>query len=118
LVATYRYDDHGNLVAVGDRSGSETRYEYDLLHRVIAETNRVGLRYEMRYDAEGRCQYTSGPNGFKSRTLAYDPLGLKTTVRDSLGKVTTFEFNQRGQVVKETSPNGAVRSADYDDAAE
>jgi RHS repeat-associated protein len=114
LLANYSYDDRGNLVAVGDSDGVAILYEYDELHRMVAETNRVGMRYEMQYDSDGRCIKTEGANRFKSRTLTYDPTGLKTTVVDAFGQVTVFELNPRGQVLKETSPKGAVRSAEYD----
>ena len=114
LLANYSYDDRGNLLAVADADGAAIMYEYDHLHRMVAETNRVGMRYEMHYDSNGRCVRTEGANRFKSRTLTYDSTGLKTTVVDSLGQATVFELNPRGQVVKETSPKGAVRSAQYD----
>ena len=114
LLSTYKYDDHGDLVAAMDAAGSAIMYEYDHLHRLVAETNRVGMRYEMHYDANGRCSRTEGANGFSRRTLAYHPEALTTAVTDSLGYVTVFEFNPRGQVVKEVSPKGAVRTAQYD----
>jgi RHS repeat-associated protein len=113
-LATYRYDADGNLLMVSDASGSTIRYEYDASHRLIAETDRAGMRYQMRFDQQGRCIETAGLENFVRRQLIYQPeIGI-TRVTDSRGTVTSFEYNEQGQILKETSPLGAVWITGYD----
>ena len=59
-LASYTYDDAGNLTAAIDAEGHATRYAYDDAHRLTSETDRTGLTFRFVYDAKGRCVETWG----------------------------------------------------------
>lgn len=59
-LASYTYDDRGDLAAVTDADGHTSRYRYDAEHRLVEEENRAGVRFFFRYDERGRCVETWG----------------------------------------------------------
>ncbi|MBO0797479.1 MAG: RHS repeat protein [Blastocatellia bacterium] len=64
---------------------------------LIRETNRNGLSFHFAYEGEGkmaRCVHTWGDRGIYERWLDYDGEIGKTVVKDSLGRKTTYEFNE------------------------
>jgi YD repeat-containing protein len=113
--AKYAYDERGRLVTVSDARGIAAVYEYDADDRIVREEKRGGSVYTVRYGRDGRCEYASGTNGYEERTLRYDTAGRKTWVTDSHGGVTLYEWNERGQVLKTTTPSGSVTRAEFDD---
>lgn len=114
-VVEYAYDRHGFLAAVRDPGGAATRYAYDAHGRLLEEVGPGGLRFQMSYDAQGRCIETTGIQGYKRRTLQYDDLLGETRVQDSLGNVTTYRWNEHGQILELEDPTGAVERTTYDD---
>jgi RHS repeat-associated protein len=115
LVRAYAYDELGRLTAAEDARGPVTTYAYDAAGRMIEERMRGGSVYAMRYDARGRCTYVSGARGYQERTLRFDDEARITLVSDSHGASTKYERNERGQILKETSPLGAVTAREFDD---
>lgn len=115
VVATYRYDAADRLVEVMDALGVPIGYGYDRSHRMTTEKTRAGATFHMQYDAEGRCVSTRGADGFQACGLKYLPGARITLVTDSLGAVSTYEFNGSGQVVRETRPDQGTRLTVYDD---
>jgi len=114
VVASYRYDAVGRLVAVADAAGAEHRYAYDAEGRLIEEVTRGGAVWRMRYDPRGRCVEAGGSDGRGLRRFTYFD-GLVTEVRDGQGHVTLYELNDVGQVTREIAPDGGVRSTRFDD---
>jgi RHS repeat-associated protein len=115
LVASYAFDASGRLATVHDQGGVREQYEYDRSSRIIHERSRRGSLYTVRYDARGRCSYVSGSDHYQERTLRYDVPGRTTRVADSHGAVTTYEYNEEGQVLKETSPLGRTKTFGFDE---
>jgi RHS repeat-associated protein len=102
----------GRLSAVTNSSGLPYRLEYDPDGRLIAWTNRTGTRCEYGYDEQGRCVEVRGPAGMRSARLAYHP--RRTEVRNSLGELTRYDLNSRGQVVREVDPLGHATTSRWD----
>lgn len=115
LFAAYSYDSHGRLTEVSDANAATIRYAYDAEGRLVRETTRSSATFEMLYDSKGRCVSTRGTDGHHACRLQYTLDGRVTLVTNSLAKVTAYEFNASGQVVRETRPDGAVLSTVYDD---
>ena len=114
-VAEYVYDAHGRLTTVQDSRGIAVQYEYDDENRIVRHEKRGGSVYAVRYGSDGRCTYACGSEGYEERALRYDLDGRKTWVTDSRGGVTLHEWNERGQIIKTTSPCGVVTRAEFDD---
>ena len=115
LAVEYGYDARGHLVSVQDTRGVAARYEYDDDNRVVREEKRGGSVYAVRYAPNGRCIYARGTDGYEERSLRYDTHAKQTWVTDSHGGTTLYDWNDRGQVVKTTTPCGVVTRAEFDD---
>lgn len=115
LICTYRYDDQDRLVGAIDGTRVPHQYEYDEQHRLIAERPRGGGSYRMKYDAQGRCIEVSGDHRYGFRRIAYNEPAKVSIVTDSLGRQTTYQVNEKGQVVTEGRPNGAITRREFDD---
>jgi RHS repeat-associated protein len=115
LFAAYLYDSLGRLSEVRDANSVPIRYRYDKENRMLSEETRSGAMFEMLYDGKGRCVSTRGTDGYHACRLQYALDGRLTLVTNSLGKMSAYEFNATGQVVKETRPDGAVLSTVYDE---
>ena len=76
-LASYTYDDAGNLAAAVDAEGHAARYAYDDEHRLTSETDRTGLCFRFVYDAAGRCVETWGEYPGKADPSLADELPLR-----------------------------------------
>jgi RHS repeat-associated protein len=95
---TYHYDAVGNLSEVVHGDGTAVHYAYD------AQRHVVGVRDE-RHSAN-------------NTTYAYDPAGRISTVTQTLGSgqvVTRYAYDLRGNLASVTDPNGNVTTYKYDD---
>lgn len=110
----YTYDDRGRLVSVSDQDGITNQYVYDDGHRIGSEARRSGAIYQFAYDSDSRCVHARGANGANERHLTYDPVARITVERDSHGEPCTYEYNERGQIIRETSSLGVEIATQYD----
>lgn len=114
-VLGFGYDAHGRLSEVADERGLSARYTYDDAGRMTNDEKRGGALYTIRYDRRGRCTYAAGSGRYEERTLRFDESARTTLVRDSHGGVTTYEWNEAGQVVKTTTPEGEITRSNFDE---
>lgn len=114
LLFTYRYDAAGRLCEAVDALEQRCAYDYDAEGRLIREVLLGGMVYHFRYDAEGRCIESVGLDGFARTTLAIDKPAHVTQVTNSLDNVTTYSWNDQGQVQTEVSPLGHKRVTEFD----
>lgn len=113
-VCTYQYDDQDRLTAVVDGTQVPYVYGYDERHRLVLERPRGGGAFHMKYDPKGRCNEVTGEKRHGFRRLSYNEAAKVTIVTDSLGHQTTYQLNERGQVITEALPNGAVTRREFD----
>jgi RHS repeat-associated protein len=116
LVAAFTYDASGDLIEARDALGQSYRYEY-VAHLLVKETNRNGLAFYFQYDgvdSTAKCIRTWGDGGIYDHVITYTPDKKKTLVENSLGHVTLYEMNERGQVVSIMNPVGATTKFEYD----
>ncbi|MEU9012893.1 DUF6531 domain-containing protein [Streptomyces sp. NPDC048479] len=113
-VATYGYDERGNLNAVVNSSGLPLRFGYDEHDRINSWTDRNDSTFTYVYDAVGRVVRTIGPAGYLSSTFEYDAEARITRYTDSTGATTAFLLNELLQVVAETDPLGNTVSQSWD----
>lgn len=112
-VATYTYDELGNLATMTDARGFVFRYAYEG-HLLVEETDRTGLTFFFRWDGTdetARCTSTWGDGDLYRRTLHYE--SSSTVVIDSLGHATRHD-HEGGLVVRTTDALGAVTTTEYD----
>ncbi len=116
-VGLYTYDRDGDLVEARDALGNSYRYEY-VEHLLVKETNKNGLSFYFQYDgvdSTAKCIRTWGDGGIYDHVITYAPDGTKTLVENSLGHITLYELDPRGQVVAITDALGRKITYEYDD---
>lgn len=177
-VASYSYDDLGNLVESTDTNGKNYKYKYDSYHRLIELTlmdsaDKKPSKWLVSYDTNtGKAIYQKTPDGWetfteytsdKSKSDYYDTVSVikryanevisekyemwrrpkpdgslyvyktrekignkvKTStltmccstplVVNDNGKITRYEYNEKGRLKKKVSSNGRILSITYDD---
>ncbi|MFD8328861.1 putative T7SS-secreted protein [Streptomyces lydicus] len=113
LLVTYGYDELGNLTTVTNSSGLPLRFTYDDAGRITSWTDTNNSSYHYVYDDQDRCTSQGGIAGHLRGDFTWgepDPeTGLRTNLhRNSLGQVTTYQVNDRHQIVATTDPTGAT----------
>ncbi|MFG2224611.1 putative T7SS-secreted protein [Streptomyces sp. NPDC048644] len=113
LLVSYGYDAAGHLTTVTKSSGIPLRFGYDPQCRITSWTDTNHSSYSYTYDDQDRCIWQSGVDGHLHAHFTWgdpDPAtGLRTnSLRNSLDQVTTYQVNDRHQIVAETDPTGAT----------
>ncbi|WP_372509518.1 RHS repeat-associated core domain-containing protein [Streptomyces humicola] len=109
----YGYDSSGNLSEISESSGPPSKLTYDG-RRVTSWEDRNGTWYRYEYDENGRCVRTPGTDRILDYTYAYDEESRTTSVTDSLGNTSTYEFNDAYQLIRHTDPLGNVTVRTWD----
>src|SRR5690606_10771526 len=112
-VQRFEYDAAGNRTALIDENGNRTEYEFDALNRLmqVTEADPDGLRAvsspttQMPYYARGNLVDIKDARGNETHHT-YDELDRLMVTRDSAGSESTFAYDQVGNVVARTDPNG------------
>jgi len=112
---TFSYDEQGRLTEESNSSGLPMRYTYDAEGRLTSWTDRNHTTYWYTYDEHGRVIATGGTGNALASTLTYDDATRSTTVTDSLGHTTCYEYNEDLRLVCETDPLGNVFVQRWDD---
>jgi len=115
LILRYDYDSANRLSEFVDALGNRCRYKYDATGRMTREVNIGGMVYQFRYDTKGRCVETTGLDDFGRNLLEINEIARLTQVTDSLGHVTIYQWNEKGQVERQISPLGNLTSTIYDE---
>ena len=131
-ITRYEYDTYGRLAKETDATGHATSYSYDSSgNRLTQTTTRTAytcsssappvcsssgtetLVTRHTYDANGRLETTTDPDGSVTRTV-YDALGRQVESRDKLDRSTTYEYDEMGRLVRTTYADGTLDEHDYD----
>jgi RHS repeat-associated protein len=130
-VTTYAYDAAGNMTSATDARNNVTTYSYDALNRRTLTTFPDNSTAKSSYDAIGRKTSDTDQAGFSTR-YAYDKLSRLTQVEDgitaaqltanpnaafgTLGKVTSYSYDELGNKLSQTDAQGRITKWDYDNA--
>jgi len=114
-VCRYEYDDAGLLCRFEDALGQKSYYEYDDAGRMVREVNTSGMEFRFRFDSQGRCVETCGANNYRRTTLEFFDDANLTRVSDSLDNVTSYTWNDSGQVTERMQPLGDKWRTDFDE---
>ena len=112
----YVYDANGDLVAHTDRESNTTRFGYHLEfpHHLVSIEDPLGRRpIRNEYDDDGRLVRHIDAFG---KTIEYThQLGIRREiVTDRNLKQRVLDYDERGNVLQETDPNGKVVLRTYD----
>lgn len=113
-VTEYRTNRFGAASEEVDPLGRVTTSTYDadgLLTRIVLPR---GNAYQYSYDSRGRRVRVVEPSGTEVRFQYDGPFDGPTAIRDQATRVTTFAYDERGNIVSRTDPNGNVRMWEYD----
>ncbi|MES2535741.1 MAG: DUF6531 domain-containing protein [Pseudomonadota bacterium] len=133
---TYAYDEPSSIVLAGEQPGSNLTsvtypdgkkriYWYNEQNNVAANTylanaltgitDENGVRFATwRYDTSGRAISSEHAGGVENYTVTYNNALTQSTVRDPLGIIRTYDFQNVGGILKATAqsqPAGAGSSA-------
>ena len=110
----YSYDTKGNLISKTDANGQVISFTYDSLNRLTRKTYPDGGFESFTYDGNGRI--LSANNQAISYTFSYDAAGRITQVTDSRGYTVRYKYDQAGNRVQLTYPDGGSVGYSYDQA--
>ncbi|MBU6951964.1 RHS repeat-associated core domain-containing protein [Hahella sp. HN01] len=114
----YQYDEAQDLIAVTDPAGNSETFGYRN-HVITRHTLKTGFSVYFewnRYDKSARCLRQWCDNGIYDYRFEWDLKNRISQATDSNGGVTTYHYNERGQVAKEIDPEGGVTRRAYDAA--
>lgn len=133
--AAYRYDDHGNLVAVDRPAGAVTygiddggflavvtdadgvvlcRNVYDSVGRVLSQVEHHGRETTYQYDDNGVATVRAN-DGAPPNVMVHDRRGRMTAMIDGLGHTMRVAYDDHDHVVQIVDRTGAETRFAYDE---
>ncbi len=120
FVTDYTYDNTGQLSSVTDGNGNTTQYTYDAQGNLISIIDAAGVSIAnpnghtttFTYDSQNHLLSMTDANG-NVTSYTYDAHGNLMTTRDANGGIATSTYNQFGERLTETSPDGGRHTTTY-----
>ncbi len=118
LLYTLAYDAAGNITQINQPDGNLLYFTYDLAHRVVKISNRLGDRINYTLDALGDItkQQLFPFSGVlaSSQTAVYDSLGRTTQQIDAFNQKTRLSYDANGNLISSTDPLLAKTTRTFD----
>lgn len=114
----YTYDSSGlptrqnAVTAIADLSGSQTLYSYDSQGRLIGQSKAGGVE-SVAYSYDAFLGLTQTTGGVDNTTALFNDRGQEEQVTDALGRVTQFDYDLGGNLIRSVAPDGAVSTKQY-----
>lgn len=119
---SFAYDGEGHLQTMTHADGAAVHYAYDAAGRIasVRDENHATPNTLYAYDPAGRlAQVTQtlaeASGGVITIKYGYDRHGNLTSVTDPNGNVTTYIFDDFGQMLRQESPVTGVTDYTYDE---
>jgi RHS repeat-associated protein len=110
---TYSYDEHGNLSAVIDAAGKETKYIHDRYDRLTALTDPAGKTIFYQYELDKINKITDAKG--QHLTFEYDQLGRPVASTTPDGKAEIYSYDTKGRISSRIDPHGIKIEYGYTD---
>ncbi|WP_455073708.1 DUF6531 domain-containing protein [Prevotella jejuni] len=107
------FNNFGLPVEITDENGAKTRLAYDGRRNLTSVITSTGRRTSWEYDEYDRVIKRTLPDG-NSFSYTYEGGALKT-ITDMEGRIYTLKFNNRQELQQLVFPNGIHRSWEYDE---
>jgi RHS repeat-associated protein len=107
----YTYDTTGRRITMTDGTGTTT-YTYDAAGRITTARNGAGAVTRYEYDLIGRLVTLTYPGG-ETVTSTYNSAGDLTSTTDWNGNTTTYTSDAAGRQTSQTYPNGVTTTYQY-----
>lgn len=99
-----------------DANGGEHRWKYDTDRKLLQETDPAGNSYLYKYDRWGNCTDNSDPGGGSVSAVFFRKGALRNrsiSVTTADGGTWMFGYDDKGNVMKRTNPEGAETKIEY-----
>ncbi len=116
---SFFYDGQNRVVTTLDAAGATSRTLYNEIGQVAATVNARGVTNLMAYDERGLLASNIVASGLAEQaveTHAYDGNGRRTATTDRLGRVTQFQYDAVGRMVRTLHADGTTNTTVYDEA--
>ncbi|MHB9000816.1 MAG: hypothetical protein ACYC9N_15035, partial [Thermoanaerobaculia bacterium] len=120
---TFGYDTEGRLTTITHADGTSIAYDYLACGLMSAQRdeNHTTWNTLYEYDAGGRLAtvrqaLATAPGGWIETRYLYDFAGNLIAVTDPNGNTTTYQYDDFGQMLRQTSPVTGVTAYAYDPA--
>ena len=107
------FNNFGLPVEMTDENGAKTRLAYDGRRNLTSVITSTGRRTSWEYDEYDRVIKRTLPDG-NSFSYTYEGGALKT-ITDMEGRIYTLKFNSRQELQQLVFPNGIHRTWEYDE---
>jgi len=107
------FNNFGLPVEMTDENGAKTRLAYDGRRNLTSVITSTGRKTSWEYDEYDRVIKRTLPDG-NSFSYTYEGGALKT-ITDMEGRIYTLKFNNRQELQQLVFPNGIHRSWEYDE---
>ena len=113
------YLENGLLESAFDKYGNTTRYKYDSKGNLIRKILPKGEVVDYQRDLAGNIINRDDSKGIE-KAYTYDDFNRLTSVStgitadDPVGKLTTYDYSQSGQLLKIIDPKQNITDFDYD----
>jgi RHS repeat-associated protein len=120
---SYSYDDRSRLQTVTHADDATVHYTYDAKDRIatVRDENHTSPNTRYAYDPAGRIAIVTqtlagAPGGVITTQYAYDIAGNLIAVTDPNGNVTSYVYDDFGQMLAQQSPVTGTTTHAYDAA--
>jgi len=124
---TFINNAFGERTSMTDPLGNQWSYTYDALGRLTELQDPLGRLLRNEFDPAGRLLRTiqnydpARPQNDLDEynittSYSYDALGNRTTVTDSLGRSTAYQYDQANRLIRATDPADNISLFLYDEA--
>jgi len=113
---SFIYDEY-DLIGIHRNHQQLASFEYDERGNLLASSDAIGRISKMEYNAKAQPCKLIAPDGSEIN-LAYDTRGNITAITDALGNATRYEYNALNQVTRITQPEGNLICFSYNAAGD
>jgi RHS repeat-associated protein len=112
---TYTYDENGDLTAFTDQEGNTSQYTYNKSHGLVDIIDPRGISpMRNEYDYDGRLIAHTDAEGNRIQ-YTHNIDTRQEIVKDRLGHITLYEYDNKGNVIGKIDPLGNVTTYTYDE---